>query len=112
MTMRIYKLLTETDWNAAAVSGQTASSIDLADGYVHLSTAAQVKETARRYFSGEARVKLLRFDPETLGDIRWEPSRGGDLFPHLYGPLIIAKAEAEWWLAPGADGAPVFPEEF
>ncbi|MFN7178427.1 DUF952 domain-containing protein [Hyphomonas sp.] len=110
--MRIYKLLTESDWNAAAVSGQTASAIDLSDGYVHLSTSAQVKETARRYFSGEARVKLLRFDPDTLGDIRWEPSRGGDLFPHLYGALMIARAEAGWWLLRGADGALVFPENF
>lgn len=110
--MRVYKLLTETDWNAAKASGHTSSAADLADGYVHLSTSAQVKETARRYFSGEERVKLLRFDLETLGDIRWEPSRNGDLFPHLYGPLVIAKAEADWWLAPGADGAPVFPEEF
>lgn len=112
MTKRVYKLLTEADWNAALASGHTASAIDLVDGYVHLSVAAQVKETARRYFSGEARVKLLRFDPETLGDIRWEPSRGGDLFLHLYGALMIEKAEADWWLVPGADGVPVFPEEF
>ncbi len=112
MTMRVYKLLTETDWTAASAAGHTSSAVDLADGYVHLSTSAQVRETARRYFSGEGRVKLLRFDPETLGDIRWEPSRGGDLFPHLYGPLMTAKAEAGWWLAPGTDGAPVFPEEY
>lgn len=112
MTKRVYKLLTEADWNAAQAAGCTSSAVDLADGYVHLSTSAQVMETARRYFSGEGRVKLLRFDPDTLGDIRWEPSRGGDLFPHLYGALLIEKAEADWWLVPGADGVPVFPEEF
>lgn len=111
MTMRVYKLLTETDWNAAEASGRTSSAVDFADGYVHLSTSAQVRETAQRYFGGEGRVKLLRFDPDTLGDIRWEASRGGDLFPHLYGALMIAKAEASWWLLPGADGALVFPED-
>ncbi len=107
----VYKLLTEADWAAAAVSGVTATALDLADGYVHLSSAAQVEETARRYYAGMMRVRLLRFDPAALGDVRWEPSRGGDLFPHLYGPLEIAKANAAWWLTPGPDGAPQFPED-
>jgi uncharacterized protein (DUF952 family) len=87
------------------------AALDLADGYVHFSTAAQVRETARRYYSGETRVRLLRFDLAALGDIRWEPSRGGDLFPHLYGPLEISKVGAAWWLMPGPDGAPQFPED-
>ena len=107
----VYKLLSETDWQAAEAGGVTMTALDLADGYVHLSTGTQVKETARRYYSGAARVKLLRFDLASLGDIRWEKSRGGELFPHLYGPLEIAKAEASWWLMPGPDGAPNFPED-
>jgi len=108
----VYKLLTEADWALAEASGTTATALDLADGYVHLSTNAQVRETARRYYSGQVRVRLLRFDFATLGDVRWEESRGGDLFPHLYGALEIAKATGSWWLAPGPDRAPVFPEEF
>lgn len=104
-----YKLLTEADWAAAQASGVTASAVDLADGYVHLSTAEQVRETARRYFAGAGRVRLLRFELAGLGDVRWEKSRGGDLFPHLYGPLEITKANAAWWLDPGPDGLPVFP---
>lgn len=107
----VYKLLTEADWAAAEASGATATALDLADGYVHLSTNAQVRETARRYYSGQARVHLLQFDAASLGDVRWEKSRGGDLFPHLYGTLEIAKATGSWWLAPGPDGVPVFPED-
>lgn len=107
----VYKLLTEADWAVAARSGTTATALDGADGYVHLSSRAQVLETARRYYCGQARVRLLRFDPGALGDVRWEESRGGDLFPHLYGALGIAKATGSWWLAPGLDGVPVIPED-
>ncbi len=108
----VYKLLTEADWATAEVSGATTTALDLADGYVHLSTSAQVRETARRYYSGQARVRLLQFVAATLGDLRWEKSRGGDLFPHLYGALEISKADGSWWLSPGPDGVPVFPEDF
>lgn len=111
-TRPVYKLLTEADWASAEASGVTATALDIADGYVHLSTNAQVRETAQRYYSGQAWVRLLRFDFATLGDVRWEKSRGGDLFPHLYGALEISKADGSWWLAPGPDGAPIFPEEF
>lgn len=110
MTTPVYKLLTLDDWAAAEAAGRTMTALDEADGYVHLSIPAQVKETARRYFAGKGPVKLLRFDADTLGDVRWEPSRGGDLFPHLYGALRIADASATWWLEPDADGFPVFPE--
>jgi uncharacterized protein (DUF952 family) len=107
----VYKLLTEADWAAAEASGTTATALDVADGYVHLSTNAQVRETARRYYSGQVRVRLMRFDPAALGDVRWEKSGGGELFPHLYGALDITKAADSWWLAPGPDGALVFPED-
>jgi len=108
----VYKLLTEADWAAAEAAGATSVPLDLADGYVHLSTRTQVHETARRYYSGLPRTRLLRFQPGSLGDIRWEKSRGGDLFPHLYGPLEVARADAAWWLVPGTDGTPVFPGDF
>lgn len=106
----VYKLLTEEDWRAAESSGHTAVPLDIADGYVHLSTRAQLPGTAARHFAGKGRVKLLRFDSACLAPLRWEPSRGGDLFPHLYASLEIARAEADWWLEPGADGGPLLPE--
>ncbi|WP_213269562.1 DUF952 domain-containing protein [Hyphomonas sp.] len=107
----VFKLLTETEWKSAELAGHAASALDLADGYVHLSTRLQLEETARRHFSGKGRIKLLRFDSDALSPLRWEPSRGGDLFPHLYAPLEIVSAEAGWWLEQGADGAPCLPED-
>lgn len=108
----VYKLLTEQDWLAAEAAGQTASAVDLADGYVHLSTRAQLAGTLERHFAGKGRLRLLRFDSAALSPLRWEASRGGDLFPHLYGPLEIAHADAAWWLEPDADGAIFLPEDF
>lgn len=72
-------------------AGQTKGApVDLADGYIHFSTAAQVAETAKRHFAGENDLYLAAVDAEHLGDaLRWEPSRGGDLFPHLYRPLAL-----------------------
>ncbi len=107
----VFKLLTEAEWQSAELAGHAASALDLADGYVHLSTRMQLAETARRHFSGKGRIKLLKFDSDALSPLRWEPSRGGDLFPHLYAPLEIARAEAAWWLEPGVDGAPSLPED-
>ena len=107
----VYKLLTEEDWRAAEAAGHTVTALDIADGYVHLSTRAQLPETAARYFVGKGRVRLLRFDSAALPPLRWEPSRGGDLFPHLYAPLEIARAQSAWWLEPGTDGAPILPED-
>ncbi len=107
----VYKLLTEKDWLAAEAVGHTLSGIDLTDGYVHLSTRAQLPGTAARYFTGRGRVRLLKFDSGSLSPLRWEPSRGGDLFPHLYAPLEIDRAVASWWLEPGQDGALLLPED-
>ncbi|MFN4184868.1 MAG: DUF952 domain-containing protein [Hyphomonas sp.] len=107
----VYKLLTEGEWRAAQAAGNAASTLDRADGYIHLSTRAQLLVTAERHFSGKGRVKLLKFDSGALSPLRWEPSRGGDLFPHLYGQLDIARAQSAWWLEPGPDGAPQLPED-
>lgn len=107
----VYKLLTEEEWRAAEAAGYTVSALDIADGYAHLSTRAQLPETAARYFSGKGRVRLLKFAGAALPPLRWEASRGGDLFPHLYAPLEIARAQAAWWLEPGLDGAPLLPED-
>jgi uncharacterized protein (DUF952 family) len=83
------------------------SGVDLADGFIHFSTAAQAGETARRHFAGQADLVVLAVDAEGLGEaLRWEPSRGGDLFPHLYGPLDVALVAKVGEAPLGADGAP------
>jgi uncharacterized protein (DUF952 family) len=87
----IYKLLTTAEWEAARAAGVfRGSAVDLTDGYVHYSTAEQVVETAARYFGGARGLTMLGVDESALGDaLRWEPSRGGALFPHLYAPLPV-----------------------
>jgi uncharacterized protein (DUF952 family) len=84
--------------------------VDLADGYIHLSTAAQVAETAARHFAGEEGLWLLAVETDGLADLRWEPSRGGQLFPHLYGTLKRAHVASARPLPLGRDGH-VFPED-
>jgi uncharacterized protein (DUF952 family) len=109
----IYKVCPIPEWNAAQ-NGMMfeGSPVDVTDGYIHFSTAAQVRETVRRHFAGQADLMLLAVDADSLGPaLRWEPSRGGDLFPHLYGPLpvgCVVKAET---LPLGADGVHQFPAE-
>lgn len=107
----VYKRLTQTEWAAAVAAGITSTSLDVADGYVHLSTAAQVRETARRYFAGKGPVRLLGFDAGALESLRWGPSRNGELFPHVYGPLMISAAHLSLWLELDAAGVPVIPED-
>lgn len=108
----VYKLLTGADWRTASELGVTATELDQKDGYVHLSSRAQVSETARLYYTGAAGVRLLRFAVADLPPLAWEPSRGGQLFPHLYAPLEVSLADAVWQLLPGADGVLRFPEEY
>jgi uncharacterized protein (DUF952 family) len=85
----IYKLLPAADWAAAEDRGHyDGSAVDQRDGFIHLSGSDQVIETAARHFTGQTGLALLGVDPDRLGaDLRWEPSRGGALFPHLYAPL-------------------------
>lgn len=85
----IYKLLLPAEWADLQNAGETLGApIDLADGYVHFSTAEQVAETAAKYFAGVDGLMILALasDPLKL-DLKWEPSRGGALFPHLYRAL-------------------------
>ena len=95
--VKVYKLLSTQEWRDAQAAGEfRGSEIDLADGYVHFSTAEQVVETAARHFAGQRGLSMLTVDADQLGDaLRWEPSRGGDLFPHLYGPLLVSAVLAE-----------------
>lgn len=84
----IYKIFRSDEYAAFVANGQTLGApIDIADGYVHFSTANQVAVTASKYFSGEAGLKLLAVEADNLTELRWEPSRGGALFPHLYREL-------------------------
>lgn len=86
---RIYKILPRTEWEAAQATGRFEGSVvDLADGFIHFSAADQAEETARRYFAGQADLFVLVVEAEALSEaLKWEPSRGGALFPHLFGPL-------------------------
>jgi uncharacterized protein (DUF952 family) len=105
---RVYKILSRRDWDAAQAAGRFEGSADDArDGFIHLSAADQVAETARRYFAGRADLTLVAFEAEALGPgLKWEPSRGGALFPHLYGPLPTAAALDARALPLDGDGVP------
>ncbi len=105
---KVYKIAARADWDAALRAGAFAgAAIDLRDGYIHLSTATQAQETARLHFAGQTGLVLLKIDAAALGAaLKWEPSRGGDLFPHLYGPLACALVEAVTEIPLSADGTP------
>jgi uncharacterized protein (DUF952 family) len=104
----IFKICSVEEWTTAlAVGVYRGSADDQRDGYIHFSTAAQATETARKYFSNRRDLLLIAFDAAELGtQLRWEPSRGGALFPHLYADLPTAKAAGTCQLKLGGDGAP------
>ncbi|MGB0439348.1 MAG: DUF952 domain-containing protein, partial [Paracoccaceae bacterium] len=109
--MLIYKILRAAEWADLTALGETAGApIDVTDGFVHFSTAEQVVETAARHFTGEADLVLAAFETDTLGAaLKWEPSRGGALFPHLFAPL--RHSDVVWQCAlPVQDGLHVFPD--
>lgn len=86
--MLIYKIFRKPEYDAFVAAGETRGApIDVADGYVHLSTASQVAETAAKHFAGEDGLMLLALEADELDGLRWEVSRGGAEFPHLYRPL-------------------------
>jgi len=109
--MLIYKIFRAPEWQALAETGSTTGApVDLADGYIHFSTAEQAVETAAKHFAGSADLVLAAIETGRLGDaLTWEPSRGGALFPHLYAPLELS---AVAWSAPLPlhAGAHLFPE--
>jgi uncharacterized protein (DUF952 family) len=90
----IYKICPAAEWHDAATTGAyRGSAVDRRDGFIHFSTGAQLAETLRRHFAGQRDLVLVAVDPDDLGSrLRWEPSRGGDLFPHLYGELPVSLA--------------------
>ena len=104
----VYKILPRAEWEAALQAGRfTGSAVDMADGYIHFSTAAQAPETAARHFAGKVGLVVLEVEGDDLGEaLRWEPSRGGDLFPHLYGDLPAAAVRRVLPAPLGDDGVP------
>ena len=110
-TMLIYKILRRPEWDAFRAAGQTLGApIDLTDGYIHFSTAAQVAETAEKHFGTESDLVLVAFNADAVGvDLRWEASRGGSLFPHLYRALTLSDVVWDKSLPLGATGH-IFPE--
>ncbi len=112
MSTIIYKIVSADLWQAAEKAGTFAGAgIDLTDGYIHFSTGAQAKRTAELYFHGQPNLLLVAVDGESLSEaLKYEPSRGGDLFPHLYGTLPLTSV---LWVKPlplDADGNHIFPE--
>lgn len=111
MAALIYKICPRPLWQEAEAAGVfNGAPIDLADGYIHFSTAEQARETAARHFAGQDDLMLVAVDAGALGEaLRFEVSRGGALFPHLYAPLALGAVR---WVRPlplGADGAHLFP---
>lgn len=90
----IFKILPASLWAQALQTGWfSGSPVDLADGYIHFSTAAQLRETAAKHFAGQSDLLVVAIDTRAIaGALKWEPSRGGALFPHLYAPLPVSAA--------------------
>ena len=110
--MLIYKLVSRSAWLEALRAGRfEGSATDRADGYMHFSTGDTVRETAARHFRGEDDLLLVAVEADRLGSaLKWEVSRGGALFPHLYVPLDVS--EAAWTRPlPLVDGQHAFPDE-
>ncbi len=104
----IYKLLSHAEWAHALALGRfEGSEVDLADGFIHFSSGAQAQETAAKWFAGRSDLMLLSVEAEGLGEaLKWEPSRGGDLFPHLYAPLAVEAVIEARPLGLGPSGVP------
>lgn len=112
MRQVIYKIAPEALWRDAEAAGTfTGAPVDIADGFIHFSTAEQVKDTAAKHFGGQPDLLLVAIDTGKLGPaLKYEVSRGGALFPHLYAPLDL---NSVIWVKPlplSDDGAHEFPE--
>jgi uncharacterized protein (DUF952 family) len=108
----IYKICEKEAWDAVEAAGAfLGSDVDRHDGFIHLSTAAQVAETAAKHFTGQCGLMLVAVDGDALGPaLKWERSRGNDLFPHLYAPLPLSAVRWAQPLPDEVDGRRLFPE--
>lgn len=107
----VFKICPAADWAAAERTGRyDGSPVDHRDGFIHLSGESQLRETARRHFAGQSGLVLVAFDAGNLAGLKWEPSRGGDLFPHVYGSL---PANSALWVRdlPLVDGVHIPPAD-
>lgn len=109
----LYKIMSRQEWETAQANGlYEGSGVDRSDGFIHLSASRQVCATARKHFSGIADLLLVSVAEEALGQsLKWEVSRGGDLFPHIYGTLPLS-AVTEVIPLPFVNGVHQFPEGF
>lgn len=109
----VFKVLPAALWQEAMCAGAfTGSADDLRDGYIHLSTEEQVSGTLAKYFRHANDLLIIAFASDDFGaSLKWEPSRGGMLFPHVYGPVPVSLALWHRQLPLGADGVPVFDKE-
>ncbi len=108
----LLKILEGPAWEAAIAGAEVQAPVDIADGYVHFSTASQVQETLDKWFQGIEGAVLIAFDARDFEDtLKWEVSRGGDLFPHVYGKVSADKAVKHWKMSLGSNNAPIAPAE-
>jgi len=107
-----YKLVDRAEWELARLDGAYAgSAVDLKDGYIHMSSTAQLAETARRHYAGRGDLLLIEVELKVLGEaLKWEAARGGDLFPHLFAPLPVSAARQERALSVDEDGVMRFED--
>jgi len=110
LSMIVYKIVATEEWAKAQAAGAfTGAAVDRADGFIHFSTAEQAPETAAKWFAGRGDLSLAAVDADALGDdLRWELSRGGALFPHLYAELPMSAVVWSRPLPLGSDGRHVF----
>jgi uncharacterized protein (DUF952 family) len=105
-----YKVLTADQMHALEADAFEGAPVDLADGYIHLSTAAQLTETVDKHFAGQDDLWVAAIDLEALGSaVKWDESRGGDLFPHIYGAMPLEVVIAYSPLERDDDGAVKLP---
>ncbi|MGE4482637.1 DUF952 domain-containing protein [Acidocella sp.] len=109
-TQTAYKILTQEQFQALLAGQFSGAPVDLTDGYIHLSTASQLDETLARHFTGQENLVIAAVPLAALGPaLRWEKSRGGQLFPHFYGRLEMRHVSAHRQLRHGADGRALLP---
>ena len=109
MSVKIYKICLIQEWQSAYITGiYKGSRVDLEDGFIHFSTQQQLFATAKKHFHGQKNLILVEFNTKSLS-LTWEPSRGGELFPHLYEDLPISGSEKTWLLTLDENNALVLP---
>ncbi|HMI97791.1 MAG TPA: DUF952 domain-containing protein [Micropepsaceae bacterium] len=113
MSELVYKVARAAEWDAARKLGVFSGSVDdVRDGFIHLSRAAQLKGTLEKHFAGEEGLLLVTLDVDGLGPaLKWEASRSGEHFPHLYGPLKLTAVNSAVPIQRDGDGHPILPSD-